>query len=106
MARLLAVPGRLLGWLGCSGGAVLTELFPQEGPARQAALLARHDGQRMAALPCALVARALSAGRGSPSGALTAYEFLGSKTLLRGLTSEGFELVNGEHSDHSRKTNR
>jgi short subunit dehydrogenase-like uncharacterized protein len=77
--------------VGCSGGAVMTELFWADGSVRRAALLARRDGQRMAALPCALAAHALCAGSGKP-GVATAYELLGG-TLLERLTEEGFELT-------------
>ena len=59
-ARLLALPGRALSRVGCSGGVVMTELFCADGSVRWAALAGRQDGQRMAALPCALVAHALS----------------------------------------------
>jgi hypothetical protein len=94
-ARLLALPGRLLRRFGCSGGAVMAELFLAGGAVRRATLLARQDGQRMAALPCALVAHALSAGGAWPSGAATAYEFLGAAPLLEGLVAAGFELHAG-----------
>jgi hypothetical protein len=92
-ARLLALPGRLLHRLGCSGGAVMAELFLAGGAVRRATMLARQDGQRMAALPCAFVARALSEGRPAAAGALTAYEFLGAGPLLDGLVATGFELL-------------
>jgi hypothetical protein len=91
-ARLISLPGRLLRCLGCSGGAVMTELFLTGGQVRHAALLARRDGQRMAALPCALAARALAEGRDGPRGAVTGYEYLGAEALLQALVSEGFEL--------------
>lgn len=91
-ARLIALPGRLLRFLGCSGGAVMTELFLTGGEVRRAALLARRDGQRMAALPCALAARALAEERAGPCGALTVYEYLGANALLDALVGEGFEL--------------
>jgi hypothetical protein len=94
-ARLLGVTGQLLRRLGCSGGAVMTELFLADGAVRRATLLARQDGQRMAALPCALVARALSEGGAEPRGARTAYEFLGAAPLLDGLVAAGFELHAG-----------
>jgi hypothetical protein len=94
-ARLLALPGRLLRRLGCSGAAIMAELFLEDGAVRRATLLARQDGQRMAALPCALVARALSAGDVGPRGAMTAYEFLGAAPLLEGLAAAGFELHAG-----------
>jgi hypothetical protein len=98
-ARLIALPGRLLRFLGCSGGAVMTELFLAGGQMRRAALLARRDGQRMAALPCALVARALAEGRAGPGGALTAYDYLGAQALLAALVGEGFELHSGLSAD-------
>jgi hypothetical protein len=91
-ARLLALPGRVFGWLGCSGGAIMTELFYPDGSTRRAALVGRRDGQRMAALPCALVARALADGSATLSGAVTAYECLGVDRLLELLTAAGFEL--------------
>jgi hypothetical protein len=91
-ARRLERAGRWLGSFGCSGGTVLSELFYPGGAVRRAALLGRQDGQRMAALPCALVAHALACGEVKERGAHTAYEFLGADTLLQGLTAEGFEL--------------
>ena len=95
LARLLAVPGRLLGGRGCSGAAIMTELFLADGTVRRATLLAREDGQRMAALPCALVAQTLSAKAGGACGARTAYEFLGAPPLLEQLVAAGFELHGG-----------
>jgi hypothetical protein len=76
--------------IGCSGGAVMTELFWADGAVRRAALLARRDGQRMAALPCTLAAQALCAGSNKP-GVTTAYDLLGG-VLLERLCAEGFEL--------------
>jgi hypothetical protein len=76
--------------VGCSGGAVMTELFWADGSVRRVALLARRDGQRMAALPCALATHALCVGSGKP-GVTTVYELLGG-SLLERLTAEGFEL--------------
>src|SRR5205823_4612010 len=40
-AKLIALAGRLLRFLGCTGGAVMSELFLHGGPVRRAALLAR-----------------------------------------------------------------
>jgi hypothetical protein len=79
-------------WLGCSGGAVMAELFYGDGSERRCCLLARRDGQRMAALPCALAALELCGGAGQPTGSLTAYELLGAGGLLRAIASRGFEL--------------
>jgi hypothetical protein len=92
-ARLLALFGRPFQRFGCSGGAVMAELFLSDGTVRRATLLARRDGQRMAALPCVLVAHALARDRIEGSGALTAYKFLGADSLLRALVAEGFELL-------------
>jgi hypothetical protein len=92
MARLLERPARMLSGLGCSGGAVMAELFFRDGSVCQATLVSRRDGQRMAALPCALVARALSERDEHAQGAVTAYEFLGARPLLAKLVGEGFEL--------------
>jgi NAD(P)-dependent dehydrogenase (short-subunit alcohol dehydrogenase family) len=78
--------------IGCSGGAVMTELFFPDGGTRRATLLARADGQRMAALPCARAVHALCAGAHAAWGAMTAYEFLGAAALLGHLTEAGFEL--------------
>jgi hypothetical protein len=77
---------------GTSGGAVTTELFYEDGTVRRATLLAATDGQRMAALPCALAVRALCDGTATGRGVMTAYEFLGAKPLLEGLMAAGFEL--------------
>jgi hypothetical protein len=91
-ARLLTRGGRLLQPFGCSGGAVMTELFLSDGTVRRATLLARQDGQRMAALPCVLVAQTLAHDRLACYGARTAYELLGADSLLQALVAEGFEL--------------
>jgi Saccharopine dehydrogenase NADP binding domain len=77
---------------GTSGAAIMTELFFSNGSSRQATMLAREDGQRMAALPCALAAREICREPAKKFGTMTAYEFLGAPALLDGLTQEGFEL--------------
>jgi short subunit dehydrogenase-like uncharacterized protein len=106
LAVLAALPFRygrrtaaLLEWLGTwvrgrgsSGGAVLAELFWGDGMVRRAALLAREQGQRMAALPCAWAAHALVTGAARPAGVVTAYELLGADSLLQRLTAEGYQL--------------
>jgi hypothetical protein len=58
-----------------------------------AALLADHDGQRMAALPGALAACALQDGTATARGALTAYGLLGAQALVAGVTAAGYWLV-------------
>jgi hypothetical protein len=88
-ARLLAVPARLFGGTGSSGGAVMVELFGADGLARRAAMVARRDGQRMAALPCAYAVRAIVEGA-EAVGAKTVYELFGAD-LVRRLVADGFE---------------
>jgi saccharopine dehydrogenase-like NADP-dependent oxidoreductase len=90
---------RVLNWLGglapggTSGGVVQVELFWQDGPTRRAALLADGVGQRMAALPCVLCARALDDGSAPARGALTAYELLGAQALVDAVCAAGYRLV-------------
>jgi hypothetical protein len=91
-AALLDLPGRLLRGVGSSGGAVMTELFYAEGSTRRAAVVARRDGQRMAALPCAYVAAALAAGAAF-RGSGTAADVLGAGELLGRLMADGFEVA-------------
>lgn len=94
-ARLVQALGGCVRWAGTSGGAVMTELFFADGSARRATLLARTDGQRMAALPCALAVAALCAGTHRAEGAVTAFELLGARPLLDRLVAAGFELQFG-----------
>ena len=70
----------------------MAELLYPDGSHRWAALVARREGQRMAALPCALAALALGQGTIPTAGAWTAYELLGAGPLLDGLVAAGFEL--------------
>ncbi len=70
----------------------MTELFFVDGSTQKAAVVAQRDGQRMAALPCALVASALADGAVMPRGAATAYECLGAAELLGHLATAGFEV--------------
>jgi hypothetical protein len=89
-AALFDFPGRLMGWYGHSGGFVMTELFLADDSVRRAAIGGPSDGQRMAALPCALVAQKLASIEGLHIGASTAYEFLGADGLLDALAAAGF----------------
>jgi hypothetical protein len=92
-AGLLQKLGNRFRTFGTSGGAVMSEVFLRDGTTRRAALVARQDGQRMAALPCALVAHALAAGTAIAGGTRTAYEFLGAEALLEQCAAAGFELM-------------
>ena len=91
-ASILSPPSHLLSWFGHSGGAVMTELFAADGGSSWAAVSGFDDGQRMAALPCALAAHALATGDAPALGATAAYEFLGADRLLDGLASSGFSV--------------
>jgi len=71
----------------------MSEVFFNEGLMCRAALVARRDGQRMAALPGVLATHALATTAQPAGGAWTAYEFLGPDVLLDQLTSAGFQLV-------------
>jgi hypothetical protein len=100
-ARLLEGMGRLGRRLGgCSGGAVLVELFFQSGRVARAALSGAQDGQRMAALPCALAARALldrpASDATAPRGTLLAFELLGVRPMLESLVAAGYTLTSPE----------
>lgn len=92
MARALAMLGRLTPGSGSSGGVVMTELFDSEGQVRRAAAVAQENGQRMAALPCAMVTAFLSKGA-STFGAFTAYELLGAREVLAQVENAGFSVV-------------
>jgi hypothetical protein len=92
-ARVLGVVGSLSPPIGCSGGVVQVELFFPTGAVRTAALHGHADGQRLAALPAAIVAEALALGRELPAGARSAYEVLGPRELVAAVTACGFELT-------------
>jgi Saccharopine dehydrogenase NADP binding domain len=79
-------------WLGTPSGVVMTELTFGDGSSRRAALWSLTDGQRMAALPCALVAQALASSKIDMTGAVTAYQFFGAKPLLDRMAAAGFSL--------------
>jgi hypothetical protein len=86
-ARLVSGLGRLTGATGHKGGAVLVELGWPEGTVRRASLV---GDQRMAALPCALVATALARGDRARPGVSTAYEVLGYRELLQAMAARGY----------------
>ena len=60
-----------------------------------AALTAHQDGQRMAALPAALVAGRLALGKSLSPGAGTVYELLGHSPLLSALAGRGYQYGDG-----------
>jgi saccharopine dehydrogenase-like protein len=94
-ARLLIVLGSPTRRFGHSGGAVLVELTWPDGTVRRAALACEEDGQRMAALPCALAASALASGDSTRRGAVTAYGLLGHRQLLQAMAASGYSATLG-----------
>jgi hypothetical protein len=71
---------------------VQAELFAPDGRRVTASLAGERDGQRMAALPAAFVARGLYDQSLSARGVVTAYEALGAPALLDRLATAGFRL--------------
>ena len=88
----LATPAGLLQGIGCSGGAVMCEIFFADGTKRCASIAGRRDGQLLAALPAVYAAERLAADSTCQRGALTAYELLGAKNLTDQLVDDGFEF--------------
>lgn len=84
---------RRLAFFGHSGGFVKVELWAPGGVRAAASLGAANDGQRMAALPAAFVARGLHEGGIGTRGFATAYEALGADRLVERLVAEGYELI-------------
>ena len=76
--------------MGCSGGAIVTELFWADGNQRVGSVSSPEHGQRMAVLPCVFAAYDLCSDAGTKWGAMTAYEFLGGDAMLSRIASEGF----------------
>jgi hypothetical protein len=95
-AKALAWVGTPFQFLGSSGGAVMVELFWPNGTVRRAALHTSVDGQRMAALPCAIAAEKLCKEDPHRYGSQTAYELLGATDLLQISETEGFKLTISE----------
>jgi hypothetical protein len=92
--RLIAPLARLLSHSGHSGGFVQVELSSLDGITAVASLGGANDGQRMAALPAAYVARALWEKENAiPLGTITAWEALTPHGLLDRLTAAGYDLA-------------
>lgn len=92
LAGMFTVLGQHAPRMGSSGGAVMTELFADDGVIHRATLLSRLEAQEMAVLPCVLVVQALCTGVNLPHGAVTAYDALGSEALVERLVELGCEL--------------
>lgn len=93
LGDMLEFLARPLRFLGHSGGVVRTELFCADGTVQSAAIWSPTEGQRMAALPCALVALSLCRDPRPGGGAATAYEYLGAHELLDWVAAAGFRLT-------------
>ena len=78
---------------GATGGAVLVELFWDDGRRAARALVAADEGQRMAALPCAVVADALATGAATVTGVLPPTAVVPAATLLSELQAAGLRIV-------------
>jgi NAD(P)-dependent dehydrogenase (short-subunit alcohol dehydrogenase family) len=94
--RTAAVLGRLATFapaIGTSGGAVMVELEWSDGRRASRALVATEGGQRMAALPCAVVAHALATGAASAVGVCPPTKVVGAAELLGALEAAGMRLV-------------
>ena len=91
LPRLAASAGWLRG-IGCSGGAVMAEVFFADGTVRSAAIAGRSDGQILAALPAVYAAERLARDPTCRRGAVTAYELVGAEGLIEQLAADSFEL--------------
>jgi len=79
--------------IGCSGGAIVTELFWRDGTVRVGTVSTSEHGQRMAVLPCVFAAFDLCTKTDMKTGVTTAYEFLGSDAMLERIAAEGFDVA-------------
>jgi len=91
-AAVLARAGSLIR-TGSSGGGVIADLFWPDGTMHREGLHAPEGGQRLAALPAALVAHALAGDTSRPRGVVTAYELLGAGGLISAMESAGFQRL-------------
>ena len=94
-AAVLARLATLAPTVGTSGGAVLVELAWSDGRRASRALVAEEGGQRMAALPSALVAHALAAGPAPVVGVHPPTAVVAAPALLAALEAAGLRVVNG-----------
>jgi hypothetical protein len=94
-AAVLARLAALAPTIGTSGGAVLVELTWSDGRRATRALVADQGGQRMAALPCALVAQALASGPPPVVGVRPPSHVVAPPDLLAAMEAAGMRIVNG-----------
>ena len=94
-AAVLARVACLAPAIGTSGGAVLVELTWGGGRRATRALVADEGGQRMAALPCAVIAHALAAGPPPVVGVHAPTDVVAPSALLAALEAAGMRVVSG-----------
>jgi hypothetical protein len=94
-ARLLTGLASRAPRMGTSAGAVLVELLWNDGRRRARALIATEEGQRMAALPCALVAHLLATDPPAISGVRPPMDVVSSSTMLAELEAAGVRVAEG-----------
>jgi len=92
-AIILARLATLAPAIGTSGGAVMVELEWGDGRRTSRALVATEGGQRMAAVPCAVVAHALATGAVSAVGVRSPTEVVPAADLLGALEATGLRAV-------------
>lgn len=91
LSRAITPMARLASRFGHSGGYVKAELWSPDGERSEAWIGGARDGQRMAALPAAFVARELYEGSMTARGAVTSYEALGARPLLEKISAAGYD---------------
>lgn len=84
---------RLASRFGHSGGYVKVELWSSDGERSGAWIGGAREGQRMAALPAAFVARGLYEGAVRARGTVTSYGALGARNLLERIAAAGYDLL-------------
>ena len=92
-AAVLTRLGSLAPRMGTSSGAVLVELTWADGRRRGRALVSDEDGQRMAALPCALAAHVLATAPPAVSGVRPPTDVVAPAALLAELEAGGMRVV-------------
>lgn len=91
LSRAILPMARLASRFGHSGGYVKVELW---GDSRsEASIGGAREGQRMAALPAAFVARGLHEGSLEARGTVPSYEALGARLLLERIAAAGYDLL-------------
>ncbi|HWM95371.1 MAG TPA: saccharopine dehydrogenase NADP-binding domain-containing protein [Thermoanaerobaculia bacterium] len=91
LSRAITPMARLASRFGHSGGCVKVELWGPDGDRSDAWIGGAREGQRMAALPAAFVARGLHDGSVQERGTVTSYEALGARPLLERISAAGYD---------------